>query len=304
MLSCLTKMSQELLIPSENLRYIIKTCPFRYKKYYIPKKGGQSRRLIAHPAKEVKSLQRWIVANIISKYPVSDAAKAYRKGIGIYHNAVEHVNSKFLLKLDFRNFFLSIKRSDVENFFRNGALELGEDDIISLSLILTWSMLRRKEPVVAIGAPSSPALTNSMLYDFDVYFSSWCSDRNIVYTRYADDLSFSGDDKSAVLQAKSEVYIYLKSMHSPRLTINERKTVFVTRPFRRFVTGLYLTNDGSVSLGREKKRQIRSQVYHYRNGDLSDVEIKKLKGMISFSRSVEPGFVDRLESKYGQLFRT
>ena len=164
--------------------------------------------------------------------------------------------------------------------------------------MLTWAKQRGQEEVVAIGAPSSPALTNCMMYKFDQCLNSWCTKNDISYTRYADDISFSGNDKHLVLRAKEEVLCILHNMNSPRLILNDDKTVFAVRPFRRFVTGLYLSNDGNVSLGRERKRKIRSQVNHYKNGDLDAAEIKSLRGMISFSKSVEPDFVARLEAKY------
>jgi hypothetical protein len=92
----------------------------------------------------------------------------------------------------------------------------------------------------------------------------------------------------------------LDSQAFPILKLNDRKTVFGSKAHRRLVTGLILTNDGNVSLGREKKRRIRAQIHHLLQGKLSDNEKSNLRGMLAFARDVEPEFVERMENKYGK----
>ncbi|SOB56992.1 conserved protein of unknown function [Pseudodesulfovibrio profundus] len=301
--SLISKISSDLLIPVENLRYIIRTSPYRYKKYSIPKRRGRGVRSIAQPAKEVKKLQYWVIKNVLSKYPVHPAATAYKKESSILQNAEIHLDSRCLLKLDFEDFFPSILATDIVHFFEKGSLEFDEEEVNALASILSWARTRTAERVVAIGAPSSPMLTNIMLYDFDSVVRRWCDETKINYTRYADDISLSGDSKESLAEAKRKIAELLEEMNSPRLSLNNDKTVFAMKPFRRFVTGLYLSNEDKISLGRDKKRAIRAKVHHFVNGKFNQDQIQHLRGVIAFARSVEPEFVERLENKFGKLFQ-
>src|SRR6185369_2768187 len=91
----------------------------------------------------------------------------------------------------------------------------------------------------------------------------------------------------------------VKSRNSPRLRINAEKTVFTSKKHRRMVTGLTITSTGSVSLGRMRKRKIKSLVYRHTKSQLTVSEIAYLRGLIAFARDVEPSFVETLRKKYG-----
>jgi len=84
----------------------------------------------------------------------------------------------------------------------------------------------------------------------------------------------------------------------PGLTINPDKTVFSSKKHNRHVTGITITNEGKASIGHKKKREIKSMTYQVGSGETSPVELRKLKGLLAFVRSVEPEFYDKLKTKY------
>jgi hypothetical protein len=86
---------------------------------------------------------------------------------------------------------------------------------------------------------------------------------------------------------------------SPQLVLNAEKTVRVSKKRLRKVTGLVLTNEGQVSLGRDVKREIRAAVHYFLHGKLSREQALGLRGMLAYVNSVEPGFLNRLRVKYG-----
>ena len=88
-------------------------------------------------------------------------------------------------------------------------------------------------------------------------------------------------------------------LKSPVLRINETKTVRVSKRDSRRVTGLVLTNDRKVSLGREEKHRIRAWVHHFVTNKLQADQVLKLRGMLNYIHSVEPSFIRRLVKKYG-----
>jgi len=137
------------------------------------------------------------------------------------------------------------------------------------------------------------------MYKFDGEIAQYCSQFLVNYTRYADDMTFSMQDKTNRGLVLQKVLELLNDLPFPRLEINNKKTVFGSKAHRRMVTGLILSNDGDISLGREKKRRIRAQIHHFINGKLSDKDQVRLRGMLAFARNIEPDFIKRIERKYG-----
>jgi retron-type reverse transcriptase len=301
MSNLIERLANDLALPSNDLLYLIKSAPYRYKVYEIPKKNPSKKRTIAQPAREVKPLQYWAMKNVLSVFPIHPAAVAYRKGKSILDNAAPHAAHRYLCKLDFMNFFPSIKSTDFEKFMRNNPLGAvwSDEEIGYLSKILFWRKKRNNVSQLSIGAPSSPLLSNILLFNFDLKVEALCASLGVTYTRYADDLSFSTNEPDVLAGIQEQIAEICKRTRPPRLKLNETKTVHASRKGLRKVTGLVLTNDGLVSLGRERKRQIIAIFHRYVLGLLNEEEIYELAGTISFAKSVEPVFLQRLAAKYG-----
>jgi RNA-directed DNA polymerase len=124
--------------------------------------------------------------------------------------------------------------------------------------------------------------------------------KKIAYTRYCDDMAFSTHDIKMRGEILKKVKSVLKSQPFPKLKMNNKKTVFGSKAHRRILTGLIIANNGTVSLGRDRKRRIRAQIHHLMHGKLTDKEKSTLQGMLAFARDIEPDFVERMEKKYGQ----
>jgi RNA-directed DNA polymerase len=286
------------LSPVELIR-LIRSAPMRYKVYTVPKRAPGQVRTIAQPAQEVKALQRWVASNFLSTFPVDQAAVAYRHGRNIRDNAQPHANGRFLLKLDFKDFFPSIRDIDFRLFLADKLPSLSDNEVEVLTRILFWMPKGTDQLCLAIGAPSSPSLSNILLRDFDRAVSDFCFPLGIAYTRYADDLSFSAKTSNLLAEVEAMVSTLCARSKSPRLILNREKTVRVSKKRSRRVTGLVLTNEGQVSLGRDAKRGIRATVHHFLTGKLSREQVLSLRGMLAYVKSVEPSFLNRLRAKYG-----
>ncbi len=83
----------------------------------------------------------------------------------------------------------------------------------------------------------------------------------------------------------------------PRLCLT-KKDNFSSKANKRLITGLIVSNDGNVTIGRNKKRLLRAQVHRYLNGTMSNGDVAKLKGTISYIKSIEPDFIEKLFHKY------
>ncbi len=152
---------------------------------------------------------------------------------------------------------------------------------------------------LSIGAPSSPLLSNILMHAFDSKLAVHCDKLNVAYTRYADDLALSSNDSSSLRDVERYIEGLCNSQRSPKVSINRAKTVRVSKKYSRRVTGLVLANDGKISLGRDRKRQLRSLVYRFKLGELDPAACLTLQGMLAFANSVEPAFLAVLRRKYG-----
>lgn len=299
-MSILGSISDDLMIPETTLGHLIRSAPYRYKVFEIDKKDGKSKRTIAQPARELKAIQYWVIKNVLRRFPVHAAAMAYRKRRSIRTNAAKHAPNRFLLKLDFEDFFHSITADDLEAFLaRREEAGLSAEDVNHLKRILFWNRRREGKLIMSIGAPSSPMLSNILMYEFDRKVQAFCAKKRVTYTRYADDLTFSTNRRDVLREVEVQVVEICKRTAHPRLRLNTKKTVHASRKGSRRVTGLVLTNDGQVSLGHERKRLIRAQVNRFLKGKLSLDEARELRGMLAFVNSAEPAFLQSLRRHYG-----
>ncbi|RVJ12583.1 retron St85 family RNA-directed DNA polymerase [Sinorhizobium medicae] len=282
---------------------IIRTAPIRYKTYQIPKRSG-GYRTISQPAKEVKLLQRALIDVLLRKLPVHDTATAYREGLSIKDNALRHVGDGPILKMDFKDFFPSIRPGDWAEYCKEtGALTDAQD--IKLTSFLMFQRPKGSSTLrLAIGAPSSPFVSNALLYDFDNRITAAVAKDHVRYTRYADDLTFSAPRTGHLVNVEKLVRSTIHGLKYPKLMINAEKTTRITRKYGRKVTGLTLTNDGQVSIGHDRKRLLHAQVHRASLNHLDADELLNLKGMLGFVNSAEPHFLEVLRRRYGDAVLT
>lgn len=298
-MSLLKKMLRELPFSADELQDMVATAQYRYKVYQIPKRQPNQFRTIAQPSPEIKLIQRWLISNALATLPIHKVAMAYREGRSIADHAAVHAKNRFLLKLDFKNFFPSITVADV----RRHMVEVGKmsvDDARLVSLLVCWRNKSRGDLCLSIGAPSSPLLSNAMLYAFDKKIVQLCRTHKVAYTRYADDLAFSTNKKEVLSEISQQVQAVCEGLEYPRLVINAEKTVSTSRAFKRVLVGLVLTPEGAVSLGRDKKRRLRSELYRFSLDRLDVADVPKLRGELAFAWSVEQSFIQTLLRQLGE----
>lgn len=287
------------LLESDVLR-IVANAPRRYKTYPIPKRNGDDYRWISQPAVELKALQRVLVDQIISKLPVHSSAMAYRPGLSVRANAARHAASNGpIFKFDFKNFFPSISSVDWNVYCEANRMFVDPFDTYISKQILFQQRVKGGGLALAIGAPSSPSVSNAIMFAFDYRIAEALERDGVIYTRYADDLTFSAPRTGYLNRVEAVLREVVHDIKSPALKINEKKTVKATKKYKRCVTGLILTNDGKVSIGQGRKRQLRAELHHYVEGKLSLQQQGRLAGKLAFVFDVEPDLYHRIQAKYG-----
>lgn len=296
MLSVLENFKKTFSFSTASATIFIQTAPNRYKFHTIQKRHGGERE-IAQPTKSLKIVQRWVINQYFQNSPIHKAATAYIKGKGILDHAEQHKSNKYLLKLDFKNFFNSINIQDFYEFINRSMPQFSEEDRDILGLLL-FCKNKDDNYYLSIGAPSSPHVSNIILYKFDCLIQEICSKKGVVYTRYADDVAFSTNIPHILKGILCDIEHILSNLEYPKnLKLNQEKTVFLSRKHNRTLTGLVISNTGKISIGRDKKRKLRAAIHNAIHGKLTDEEIQTLKGRIAFLKGIDKEFAIKLEQE-------
>ena len=290
----LSSLEQDLSISAKTLYAVSNNISKHYHKAKLSKKSGGYRNL-AVPDEVLKSIQKQIDEVLLIHMPVSRYAKAYRFGSSTLHNAKHHVGKQVVLKLDILHFFDSVRYSTVKD-------KVFPEEIYAEPLRILLTMLCYHKDALPQGAPSSPAITNIILYEFDELVGQWCRERGIAYTRYCDDMTFSGDfDPAEVIRF---VRLELKKMG---FLLNEQKTRIQRPGQQQSVTGIVVNE--KLSIPANYRRKLRQELYYCRNFGIQEhlqktgLEIPEdayrmqLLGKINYVLQVHPDDRDVLDTK-------
>ena len=296
-MSLIEQLSLELEKSESEVAFFLLNAPKKYKVYTIPKRTS-GHRVIAQPSKELKIYQRKYLE--LQQLPIHDSAMAYRKNLSIKDNAIAHKDNSYLLKLDLENFFNSISNTLFWDVWESIIPLPSDVDKQTLDNLLFWcpSKTTGGSLVLSIGAPSSPLVSNFFMYQFDCAISHVCLEKEIVYTRYADDLTFSTRHKDILFELPTLVKEILAALFGNSIRINRKKTKFSSKAHNRHVTGITINNDGNISLGRERKRYIKHLVHQFQLNKLDKEDELHLRGLLAFSKHIEPIFLQSLKKKY------
>ncbi|WP_081368087.1 reverse transcriptase family protein [Janthinobacterium lividum] len=217
-----------------------------YRNFFIPKKSGDYRE-ISEPLPSLKIIQRWITENILYRISASRFAKAFVPTRSIKDNARFHKNQKLVLTVDIKDFFLSLSSKLVYKFF----LGCGYSKRVSYFL----TRLTTLNGSLPQGAPSSPYLSNLLFSESDEEISTFSRSEAIRYTRYADDLTFSGDFSPCKIITRVR-----RVLGKLDLRINEKKTRVMKPHQRQIVTGIVVNN--KLQAVREIRRNLRQNIHY------------------------------------------
>jgi len=291
-------LSNKSGLTEEELLKVIINGSNKYKVYSIPKRS-HGKRIIAHPSKKLKNIQKYLLKVI--NFPNHTSAMAYEKGTSIKKNAIVHSKNQFLLKMDLAEFFNSITPEIFWGAFsKHFKVEPTEIDTYLINNILFWHR-DNQELVLSVGAPTSPKISNFCMLEFDKIVFDFCQKSYITYTRYADDMTFSTNIREILFDIPNFIESLLFYLFGSAISINYSKTVFSSKAHNRHVTGVTITNEGNLSLGRKRKRYIKHLIYQFTQSKIDKATTFHLKGLIAFASDIEPSFVISLKSKYGEV---
>jgi len=267
-----------------------------YHEYIIPKKNGGVR-IIDSPSMDLKYIQRWILDNIIDKMHVSEYAHGFVKNRSILTNAVLHIDHECVITIDLKDFFPSVKLEQVFMLFKY----YGYTKEVSFTLAKLCTYLG----ILPQGSPASPAITNVLCLKLDKRLGKLAESYNAVYSRYADDLTFSGTKA-----LPSIIPVVKKIIEEEGFRVNEKKTRVAYAHERQEVTGL-IVNDGAVKVSKKFKRALRQEIYYCQKYGVSDAQNhcqkdfhyykEHLYGKAYFVKMIEPLIGDKFLAELDRI---
>lgn len=262
-----------------------------YRKFYIPKHTGGWRE-IDSPYPVLQNIQKWILVNILNKVNLHENSFAYTRNKGIIDNAKQHFNCKEMLNIDITDFFGSINIKRVISVFKG----FGYTNLLSYQLA-SICCYNNKLPQ---GACTSPALSNIVSKRLDSRLTRLANEMNLRYTRYADDITFSGPQIP-----KNIISMCRKILFSEGFKINEKKTKFKPVNSKKTVTGLNVHKD-RVTVQKHLKRELRKEIYFIKNYGLINhcshintfdpMYIERIIGKLNFLLNVEPNNIFAIDA--------
>jgi len=274
-----------------------------YHRYEVAKKTGGAR-LISAPKPALKKAQSWVLENILAKVPVEPQAHGFVPGNSIVTNATPHVGRAVVINLDLKDFFPSITFRRVKGVFAH--MGYSEQVATILSLLCTEpprveAELDGKRYYIALGqrvlpqgACTSPAITNILCRKLDKRLAGLARRLDCTYTRYADDLTFSSDDRTRIGFLLRGIRMVLTG---EGFTEHAAKTHVMRRSGRQEVTGV--TVNTRTTLSRTDRRELRAVLHNAANHGLESQNRESrpdfaayLRGRVAFACMVDPSQAD------------
>jgi len=290
----------------EDLNSIIENRLLYYDLYKIRKKSGGFRH-IQSPKPNLFKIQYWLKTFVLDQISFPDYLTSYQKNKSIIDNARFHVGKPMVIKFDLSNFFEHITQDKVLGLFRI----LGYNTAVSIDMAKACCVPivpqdRNKQSVLDFaclpqGSPSSPALSNLAGFKLDIRLATYASRNKFTYSRYADDLTFSGDVANKIKKSVVSSIICEEGFK-----LNPKKIHYIQQTSRQVVTGI--TVNEKLSLSKKYRKDIHTQLYYaVRFGPYNPIDKNQIRranyrewllGNILYISQLHPGEAKIMKEKF------
>ncbi len=287
----------------------------RYRLRCVRKSSGGVR-LIEIPSEALRVLQRRTLHRLLGRVSVHDAAHGFVRGRSVHTHAAAHVGRDIVIRLDLKDFFPSISGARVFLFFRSLGYNVRAANALT-ALCVAWQtrrslrdglktlatttdinalLPRYSVAHVPQGAPTSPALANLCARSLDLRLDAWAKSFGATYTRYADDLVFSGD---AALAKSWRAFIATARViiGEEGWELNVQKTRVMRRSVRQVFTGLVVNS--RVNVARDEFDALKASVHRFCKPDATANadELRVLLGRVAWLGQSHPARAEKLRNK-------
>lgn len=282
-----------------------------YHRFEIPKKTGGTRAISA-PKTRLATAQRWVLKNVLERLTTSPSAHGFVRYRSTVTNAQPHVGRAVVMNIDLKDFFPTVTFRRVKGFFQ----KVGYNEHVATVLALLCTepprvpaTLDGKRLYIAVGkrvlpqgACTSPMITNLLCRKLDARLDGLARRHGYTFTRYADDLTFSGNDPKvagAILRSARSI------VTAEGFVENPAKTKVMRRARRQEVTGVVV--NAKVSVPRDERRALRAILHNAakhglasQNRDQRADFAAHLRGRVEYVAMIDPAQAERLRALLAQ----
>lgn len=271
-----------------------------YVRFAVPKRSG-GERIIMAPKRRLKALQRVLLDQLVSKLPCSEVAHGFRPGRSVRSGAEAHVGKAVVVHMDLKDFFPSVHFGRVRGMF----ISYGYSFPVASTLAALMTEADRQPVEVdntiyhvpvgsrhcVQGAPTSPAICNAIVLRMDRRLQGLAQALGFAYTRYADDLAFSSDQKEKIGCLLGGV---TRIVREEGFAVNERKTRVMRRGGRQRVTGV--TVNETLGLSRGERRLLRAQIHRLAHDEEPELR-RYVEGRLAYLEMLNPSQAEALRKR-------
>ncbi len=302
-----THLTRILDISPERLNWLACDAKNHYKRFVMKKRDGESREIFA-PKPCLQAVQRRILDDLLQQVKLNSHAQGFRKKRSILTNARFHIGKQAVIKMDLKEFFPSITFDRVAGMFAS----LGYPRRVAILLTKLVTHGGR----LPIGAPTSPAVSNIICRRLDQRFAGLAEKKDFDYSRYADDITVSSDNK----RINNMIPLFKEMIRDEGFEINEAKLRILRNGGQQKITGI-VTNT-KPNIDKKEIRKLRAVIHNCRHKDMKQEMIKwakreknmnnpydytmsaftsSLKGKIQFVKMVNPHMGEKLLEQLASL---
>lgn len=313
------------------LRKFVVRSETNYAYFRIRKRSGGHRQ-ISVPTAELWAVQKWIHCNILLGASAHPACYSFLPGKSICDCAAVHRGARWVIKIDISAFFGSVSERDVFDVFRR----LGYRALIAFEMARiatdapTFSQRYRHTPwrrhpgpyvitsysqervgYLPQGAPTSPQLSNLVMFDIDDQISGLARTAGLKYTRYSDDMTFSTSSTFSRKQAQKIIHRVAAIIRAKGFRLNAEKTRIIPPGGRQSVLGL-LVDGAQPKLARKFRDNLRMHIFYMKkNGVQAHAEnrgfdsvsglYRHIKGLLDYSKSIDLAYWTKLSRQFSDV---
>ena len=307
-----------------DLKGLCDNSKLRHYWYRVLSKRSGGVRLIESPKKLLKEVQWRVLGDILDRIPAHPAAHGFVKGRSIVSFAAPHVGKGAVLRLDLQDFFPGFPAARVQAVFRTAGYPDGVASLLAgvcTNVVsrdawgerpagmesVEWYEVRTMyaSPHLPQGAPTSPALANLMAYRLDCRLAGLARSAGGVYTRYADDLAFSGGEEFNRGVDRFSAHAAAVALEEG-FSVNFRKTRVMRQGGRQEIAGLVVNRRVAVPRREVELLEailtncVRMGAASQNRGKIADFRAH-LEGRIGFVEMVDRGKGARLRELFGRV---
>jgi len=276
-------------------------------------------REIVQPSKRLKRILHFLAKNVFDYGDIAnEVVFSYRKGVNVRDAVLPHSKNRFFFQTDIANFFGSITKPLVSKSIRNGLGSVPIADIHEYAdVILNIVSYKNCLP---LGFPTSPAISNMCLLNFDKELLIQSNELDVSYTRYADDIILSANNDEVLRMLAARVGGLLQEFLGAEIKLNEAKTRYLQQGQKVKLLGLVVLPNGQISIDRADKIEIETLLHHYLTNDdrflgygvvlknkkakndkvlTRENVISMLSGRLIGANAMAPEYLLKLRQKYG-----